>query len=228
MRPRGRDWLLVAIALIVAGVCVRLGLWQLDRRAQRLTRNAALAEQLARPPVDIAGAGSVEMGGRRVSATGVYDWAREHVRPARPFDGTPGVAMLTPLVLADGRAVFVDRGWVPSPDGRRVDAARVREPDSATVVGIAFAAPRGRGDVEPARLADSLPYAVLPFVIQQTGDPVPGGPRRWPEPALGSGPHLAYAVQWFSFAVIAVVGTGVLLRKGGNRRQQAEPGGSVR
>lgn len=214
-----RDWVLIAIAVVVAGVCVRLGLWQLDRLGQRKARNAAIAERLAQPPVDLTYTVTVEgLAGRRISARGVYDYARERVWPARALDGVPGVGVLTPLRFRDGRAVFVDRGWAPSPDGLHVDLARLRERDAADIVGIAHIPPRGRGDVDPARLADSLPYDVLPVVIQQTGDPFPGGPRRWPEPRLTNGPHLGYAVQWFSFATIAVVGTGILLRKGGHRR----------
>src|SRR5258706_40785 len=73
---------------------------------------------------------------RRLIARGVYDFAGELIGPGRSFDGTPGVALVTPLRLADGSSVFVDRGWVPSPDARHVDQTRYREPDSATVAGF--------------------------------------------------------------------------------------------
>src|ERR1044072_3911670 len=96
--------------------------------------------------------------------------------------------------------VLVDRGWVYSPDAFHVDHPRYREPDTTAVTGIAMVAPRGRGDVSPG--------GFLPFVIQVTGpDPAAGLPRRWPPPVLDDGPHLSYAIQWFSFAVIALVGT---------------------
>jgi cytochrome oxidase assembly protein ShyY1 len=98
--------------------------------------------------------------------------------------------------------VFVDRGWVPSPDARHVDQALYREPDSATVEGLGVLPPRGWG------------CPPLPFILQQSGIAAAQGlPRRWPAPALDDGPHLSYAIQWFSFAVIIVVGTGALLRK---------------
>jgi surfeit locus 1 family protein len=153
------------------------------------------------------------------------------------YEGTPGVAVLTPLRLADvggegrggrggrgGRretraAVFVDRGWVPSPDGVHIDHEAVREGDTATVEGLAFAAPRARGDVDIARVGNSVSYPLLPFIIQQTPS-VRQSDRatvrrlyRWPAPALEDGPHLSYAIQWFSFAVITLVGTAALLRK---------------
>ena len=203
-----RDVVAVVGAVLVAAGCVRLGIWQLDRLAQRRAGNVALAARLALPPLELQGAGPADsVWQRRVVAHGVYDFAAERTWVGRSFQGTPGVALITPLRLAGGAAVLVDRGWAPSPDAFHVDHALYREPDTATVTGIALIPPRGRGDVSVA--------GFLPFVIQlETPDPAAGLPRRWPLPALDNGPHLSYAVQWFSFAVIALVGTAVLIRKG--------------
>jgi len=197
-------------AILVATACVLLGRWQLNRLAQRRARNAVLAARLALPSLqarrDIPADSARQ---RRVVAQGVYDFSAERTWPGRSFQGTPGVALVTPLRLADGSVVLVDRGWVPSPDAFHVDHALYREPDTATVTGIAVIPPRGRGDVDVA--------GFLPFVIQlETPEPPPkrGLPRRWPPPAFDDGPHLSYAIQWFSFALIALVGTAVLIRKG--------------
>jgi cytochrome oxidase assembly protein ShyY1 len=96
-----------------------------------------------------------------------------------------------------------------------VDATRYREGDSADVTGLALPAPRDRGDVDPQALQDSLPYTVLSIVIQLNDStaPHPTGLKRWRPPALDNGPHLAYAIQWFCFATIVVVGVVVLLWK---------------
>lgn len=203
-----RDVTLAIVAVLVAAVCVGAGIWQLDRLAQRRARNAGLAARLALPPLELrAGTSADSARQRRVKARGVYDFTAERTWPGRSFDGTPGVALITPLRLADGAAVLVDRGWVPSADAFHVDHAAYREPDSAIVEGIAFVPPRGRGDVDPA--------GFLPFVLQLvTPEPGRGLPRRWPAPAFDNGPHLSYAIQWFSFAVIALVGTAVMIRKG--------------
>jgi surfeit locus 1 family protein len=217
---RARDTLGAVAALAIAAVCVRLGMWQLDRLAQRRARNAEIAARLALPPLDLAAPGAERISGdsarqRRIVARGVYDFPHERVRPGRSFDGTPGVALVTPLRLPGGSAVLVDRGWVPSADAYHVNQDAYREPDTAVVQGVGVVPPRGRDDVDPARLRDSLPYALLPFVVQDLAPPSPGPtglPRRWPSPALGNGPHLSYAIQWFSFALIIVLGTGALLR----------------
>ena len=205
-----RDVTLGVVAILVATVCVLLGRWQLNRLAQRRARNSVLAARLALPPLPVrrdVTADSARQ--RRVVTHGVYDFSAERTWPGRSFQGTPGVALITPLRLADGSVVLVDRGWVPSPDAFHVDHALYREPDTATVTGIALIPPRGRGDVDVA--------GFLPFVIQlETPEPPPdrGLPRRWPLPAFDDGPHLSYAIQWFSFALIALVGTAVLIRKG--------------
>ena len=203
-----RDVTLAIVAVLVAAACVAAGIWQLDRLAQRRARNAGLSARLALPPLELRGGISADSARqRRVVARGVYDFSAERTWPGRSFDGTPGVALITPLRLADGAAVLVDRGWVPSPDAFHVDPAAYREPDTGIVEGIAFVPPRGRGDVNPA--------GFLPFVLQQvTPAPSRGLPRRWPAPAFDNGPHLSYAIQWFSFAVIALVGTAVMIRKG--------------
>jgi surfeit locus 1 family protein len=198
------------VAILVATVCVLLGRWQLNRLAQRRARNAVLAARLALPPLPVRRditADSARQ--RRVVAQGIYDFSAERTWPGRSFQGTPGVALVTPLRLADGSTVLVDRGWVPSPDAFHVDHTLYREPDTATVTGLALIPPRGRGDV------DVNGGGFLPFVIQVEGpDPSRGLPRRWPPPAFDDGPHLSYAIQWFSFALIALVGTAVLIRKG--------------
>lgn len=203
-----REVTLAIVAGVVAALCVTAGVWQLGRLEQRRARNATLAARLALPPLELrAGTSADSARQRRVVARGVYDFAAERTWPGRSFDGTPGVALITPLRLPDGTAVLVDRGWVPSADAFHVDHAAYREPDSAVVQGIAFVPPRGRGDVDPSGL--------LPFVIQLgTPDPMRGLPRRWPGPAFDNGPHLSYAIQWFSFALIALVGTAVLIRRG--------------
>jgi surfeit locus 1 family protein len=204
--------MLAVAAVLVATVCVGAGIWQLRRLDQRRARNALIAARRALPPLELGrgGGGGVAPDSarqRRVTAHGAYDFSAEQTWPARSFQGTPGVALVTPLRLADGSAVLVDRGWVPSPDAYHVDRTLYREPDSATVVGVAVIPPRGRGDVNTT--------GYLPFVIQlEVPDPPPerGLPRRWPLPALDDGPHLSYAIQWFSFAAIALVGTAALLR----------------
>jgi surfeit locus 1 family protein len=137
------------------------------------------------------------------------------------------VNLVTPLRLrSSDTAVLVDRGWVYSPDATQVDETRWREGDTLSVVGYVeeFTEP-GPGDL-PAhqRLARRLsyravsarlPYPIAPVyvvAIDTARTPRPNAPARPGMPTLDEGPHLGYAVQWFSFAIIAVVGAGVAIR----------------
>src|SRR2546428_720745 len=169
-------------------------------------------------------------GGRsgRAAPGGWGQWGGRGGAPPRP-GGARGRPRPGPARLADGSAVFVDRGWAPSPDAAHVDEQAYEEPDTADVLGLGLRAPRGRGDVDPVALRDSLPYPVLPFILQQVPPPpasyrpLPPSLMRWPAPALDDGPHLSYAIQWFSFAVIILGGSVALFRK-----SLAEgPGGAV-
>jgi surfeit locus 1 family protein len=220
MRLERRDWAGLVFALAVAAVCARLGVWQLDRLGQRRVRNEAARVARERPPLEVTAALTADsVRDRRLVARGLYDYAHELLWHGRTYEGIPGVDLITPLRFAAGAAVLVDRGWAPSPDGYHVDQGAYREADSADVLGLGMPAPRARGDVDPARPQDSLPYRLLPFVIQQLPpSPAlarrsPPGLIRWPAPELSDGPHLSYAIQWFSFAIIIVVGSAALLRK---------------
>lgn len=217
-----RDRAALAGALVIAAACVRLGVWQLDRLHQRRARNAQVLATRSRSPIPVAGSLSTDSArDRRLFASGAYDYARERLWHGRSYEGVPGVDLVTPLRLPDGTAVLVDRGWAPSPDGYHVDQGAYRERDSAEVLGIGVNAPRAPGDVDPAALRDSLPYPLLPFVIQElpgsptspTSPDLPQPPVRWPAPEVSDGPHLSYAIQWFSFAVIIVVGSFALAKK---------------
>jgi surfeit locus 1 family protein len=212
----------VALPLVAAAVCVRLAFWQLSRLQHRRALNAELVAARGRPPVDLPGATPAEsLVERRVRVHGVYDYAHERLWRPRSLEDQLGVDLVTPLVMAGGGAVLVDRGWVPSADGYHVDQEILREPDTAVIVGLGLRAPRAGGDVDPTRLRDSLPYALLPIVVQA----LPDSPRterllpvRWPMPELSEGPHLSYTIQWFSFATVILVGSAALYRK--RRREQ--------
>ncbi len=211
------------LALVVALVCARLGIWQLDRLEQRKQSNAAMAERLggatiALPdmPQDTAG-----LLFRTVEIEGRYDLARSIVLRGRAHEGMPGVHVLTPLRLPDGTAVLVNRGWVPSADAATVDLDALPPPASGRVTGLALPFHTDGAAVadesafrvtwtllDLAALRRQFPYALASFYVQAlpTDDGAAPMPRPIPAPELDNGPHLGYAVQWFSFAAIALVG----------------------
>ena len=120
-----RSWIPLVAAVIVAAVCVRLGLWQLDRLGQRKVRNAGIAA--AFPEVTVTAETAIRDSVtrfRRVRVSGQWDYSRESTVGGRTRSGSPGVHVVTPVTLADGASILVNRGWVYSPDARTIDLAR--------------------------------------------------------------------------------------------------------
>lgn len=228
----------IVFALVLAAVCVRLGVWQLSRLGERRAYNAAISARLAEPEGELSTIipDSASARYRQVHAAGRFDYEHEIVHTSRTRRGAPGVQILTPLLLAGGGAVLVNRGWVYSPNGMSVDLARWHEGDSADVSGYleAFADPASGGGVNVSTpslprgvrrlqrdsVAALLPYPVAPLILVRRDGADQAGevqhPFRIDLPALDEGAHKGYALQWFAFAFIAVAGTvAVVLR--GNR-----------
>jgi surfeit locus 1 family protein len=232
--------LVLSCFVAVALVCARLGLWQVHRLRERRAANAVALAERSKPPVtiergDSAGAGLID---RRVLALGRYDDDHAVIIRGRVFQGVPGVEIVSPLLLGAGRgAVLVNRGFVPAPDAFTVSLDSLGEPGTVRVEGIALpigsggGAPLQRGDettwaaLDLAALRQRLPYPIGPFYIRQLPDStLPRFPRRLEPPPLDDGPHLSYAIQWFSFSVMAVVFGIVIVRQKREREKNGVSG----
>lgn len=213
----------VLAGILAAGaaiVCVRLGFWQLDRHEQRAAQNAVIEQRLGENPIDA----SLELDPdlleyRRARIEGVFDFSREVIEQGRVVNGVPAVYVVTPLVTRNGGILLVERGYALSPDARGVDVATLREADSVVVEGVLVRLDGGTlpsdttwpiyvRRADPAVLQQLFEEPLQPLVLRRTVMPPdqPRGMGAAPLPQLTGGPHLSYAVQWFLFATIAVVG----------------------
>lgn len=226
------------LVLMVAAGCVRLGLWQLDRRQERRARNDAVRAAQRQPPLALdarafaaASADPAAYEWRPAVAEGTFHHAGDLLLRGRAREGRPGVHVVSPLVLADGRVVMVDRGWVSAPDAASADADSFRTAGPVRVTGVLRpitadadgglpAAGRDGADstwrrIDLGAARARSPGAVLPLYLQrlpESADPA-APPLAEPLPELSEGNHLSYAVQWFSFALIAVVGFVIMVRR---------------
>lgn len=243
--PRRNAVFLVA-AVVMTALFVRLGVWQLHRLGERRAYNREVASRLAEPAIALHAvpSDSGQNHYRRVRFSGTFDFAHEIVLIDRVRDGAPGVDLVTPMHPDSGElgdtAVLVERGWVYSPDGMSVDGAWWREPAAVSGMGyvIELAAwngpaqspnqPRDFRWLDRAAIERSVGYPIADYAIVLEADAreaaartaATDGPRvpiRVPPPALDEGPHLNYAIQWFSFALIAIVGTAYALFIGPKR-----------
>lgn len=230
-RPR---WI-AGIALAILGVVVftSFGFWQLRRldeqrtiNAQIIARSLGAALPIGELPSDIT-----EARYQLVQLAGEYVVDQELILQARSLGGLSGHHVITPLRLEAGQIVLIERGWVPI-DVEGPPAVGF-EPVSTTVTltGIVLEAPRpsslgpqdptsgvlariGRIDLE--RLQQQFDEPLAPFYVRLVSqDPAQPNeePRIVPLPEIDDGPHMAYAVQWFIFAGVVVVGFPVLVRR---------------
>jgi surfeit locus 1 family protein len=232
----GREKALIGIALLFAALFVRLGFWQLERLRERQAYNEPIRSRSTRQPVELRDLPRdlAEARHRRVRVTGEYDYERELVLTLRSRQGSPGVNLLTPLRMAGSdTAVLVNRGWIYAPDGIAADTKPWREPDPRAAEGRVLlletgdssgSRTAGRPDAirrpNHAAIAAMLPYPVAPYyvVLTSPGAVPDSTPPRVPPPALDEGSHRSYAVQWFTFALIAVGGSIILVLRMRSRR----------
>ena len=230
---RSPRWLLGHV--LVVAVCVlfvSLGFWQIRRLEERRLENVVVANRVAADPLAIEelirGAGpdldSLEF--RRATATGEFEPSEEVLVRSQIHQGTAGWHVITPLVLADGRALLINRGWVPL----EMDAVPVPAAPPVGEVTISgwlslTSLRRSGGATEPEgrlthivrvdvdRLQQQIPYELLGvYMIADEGEiSLPIAVAR--PVTSDEGPHLLYAIEWFSFTLISVVGYVFLLRR---------------
>jgi surfeit locus 1 family protein len=227
MKPR--EILMGVVAVLAAAGCIRLGIWQLHRLDERRAKNALVAAQTAAAPADIGEArmrDTAALHWRRVHFRGVADYEREVVIASRSQNGSVGVQIVTPVQPVDNAwpdtSVLVIRGWMPAPDGRSYTRGTTKEGDTLDIEGLVTQfPPAGTGVARMPSLSHAFRWldrdtitkdlgrAVAPFVLLQLGDTVQRDVTlitRVPPPGLTEGAHKSYAMQWFSFAAVALGG----------------------
>jgi cytochrome oxidase assembly protein ShyY1 len=220
-------WLGLALAVVVLAVAaVQMGIWQFDRLEERRETNIATRANLAADPVPVDSllsvGDSVDPGleWRAVTATGTYDGEAELTVRNQAREAGPGSSIVTPLVTDSGEAVLVERGWV-STAGNPTELPDVEPPPSGEVTVTGWlrsdsgAGPEATEPVEDsvraidsARIGDALGRDLLPGYVALT-DQVPAPDEALVTavaPDLGQGPHFFYGLQWWFFALLAIVG----------------------
>ncbi len=237
-----RFWFTTLLVLVAIAVMVRLGIWQLDRLEQRRAFNARVQAQLAQPPLILDNLSLQEklfdMEYRTVVVQGEYDFAHQVALRNQAYQNRWGVALLTPLkIKGTDQAILINRGWIPGEDFLSGNWSRFDQPGEVTVKGVIRRAQTKpdfgkRLDPVPAAgepplkawnlanveaIAQQIPYSIVPEVyIQQTegggdaaGLPIPAQV----ELDLSEGPHLGYALQWFTFAAILGIGYPIFVKR---------------
>jgi cytochrome oxidase assembly protein ShyY1 len=239
LRPAWMLSHLLVLGLILATLSA--GFWQLDRLDQRREANQLVQEraEIAVQPLDAVLAETEELKDlafRQVSVRGTFRSEHEYLISNRTFDSSPGFWVFTPLVTADGRAVIVNRGFI----ARAIVQQELDDFDApegeVEVSGLLFESVGGgrfaqgsefkelsRPDV--AQMQTVVHETLAPMYLQLT-DSNQQLPVALDPPDRGEGPHFSYAVQWFIFMTIGVIGYPLVLRRiagGGKKRVGVTP-----
>lgn len=220
----------VFVAFLVV-MCVNLGFWQLRRHDERAERNAQVIARSEAPVVtgvadlldDVADPEDARY--RPVEVEGRYLEGADLLIDNRSNDGLPGAWVVTPLETDDGSVVAVSRGFL------RFDSGELVPPPTptgtVTVIGTGLpwtegcgvrtgddGVPIGASCMDRDAVAALAGEPVEPLAVQlQSSTAGDEGLVPVPLPELDSGPHRSYAVQWFIFGTIGLVGYPLVLRK---------------
>lgn len=217
---------MTALTVLLLAVFISLGRWQWGRAEQKeaLARGFAAGAEEAQPLGALSTATLPHYA--VVSVTGEWDAARQFLLDNRTRDGRAGYEVLTPLRLADGRWLLVNRGWLPF-EGRRDRLPEVATgllPGAVTLRGrldelptaglasgraapaLSGAWPRVTSFPQTAQLAAALGGARLEPRVLLLDASAPAGYRRdWRPFVKGPEQNISYAVQWWSFGVLLLV-----------------------
>ncbi len=239
-------WILSHVLVVVAVlVMVRLGFWQMSRWQDEQEALERIEAGLVADPVpleelladlgDPATTDEVDASAkyRRVTASGTWDLEGQVAIRNRSQGGQPGAWLVTPLVLADGSAVAVARGWMPlslsneGPPYEGTDPAAAE----AVVTGVVQLTHQGGGlgpqdpeegrletlaRVDLDRLGAQLGESLVPVWLElQESEPAQPDPPLAPVDTSLPSPsqNFSYMMQWWFFAAIAAGGYVLILRK---------------
>jgi len=212
-------WPTLGLIVLVAAT-VSLGNWQRYRAEEKEALRAQYDVAAREPPVQLAATAPDVASWRfhlaRVS--GEFDARAQVLIDNKVYAGQPGYHIVTPLKLAGGSYVLVDRGWaraglrrselpqVPPPAGTVTVEGRINLPPAHYFeLGTDTAAGPVWQNLDIARIAASSGLPLVPYIIEQTGEAPDGLVRNWPAPDFGIEQHRSYMVQWYSFGLLGCV-----------------------
>jgi cytochrome oxidase assembly protein ShyY1 len=213
----GRLLVVGLVTLMLSALCVRLGLWQWHRMEDKNASAAAMERQLTQRPVPLPGSPKEWT---RVIVRGQFLADKQVTVKFMVRNSAPGVDVVTPLLMTDGRTVLIDRGWMPSgnDDERPTD---IPDPPTGVVTVEGWwrpdsGAPRhaikpASGQVRAISSHGLREHVGRPLVQGYVNQQQPAnGLAPEPKPALRSALNFFYALQWWFFAALVLFGVPVL------------------
>jgi surfeit locus 1 family protein len=235
------------LVVIMIGVTIRLGFWQLDRLEQRNDFINQVNAVKISPEINLSGNISgldlVSNEYRNLQASGRFDFdyqiALRNQIWVQTWGNDLGYSLFTPFKMDNGLVVLVQRGWIPIEFNTPASWREFDQDGELTINGI-IRIPIKKGEmgggvpdptyspgekmsyfwntIDIDHLQKLMPYELLPIYVQQAPDPL----RKiypfasLPEFDLSEGAHLGYAIQWFMYSLLILIGYPILINKRNN------------
>lgn len=228
----GRVTSLAVLVLVMLGVFLALGSWQLQRKTEK---EEILETELQKSSLETVGL-PLQLDDysawryRDVTVSGQYLSSQQLLLENQIREGVVGFNVFTPLQTSAGAVVLVDRGWLEQGEYRE-QLPNISVSETARKIdGYAYT-PFGEGlrlgsvdneqsgwprmiqYIDYAQVSEILGKSLLPVVVRLSPEADDGYLREWAVVAFGPERHLGYAVQWFALALAMFVILIILVRK---------------
>lgn len=215
----------ILLLLLILPLLFRLGIWQLDRAAEKKYLQNIYNARIQAAPIQLADANNSTKDLQYYSAlvTGVFDNAHQFLLDNKVYQHQVGYEVLTPFILRTGdKAILVNRGWIPQGKSRNQLPEIKPILGEVTLQGLInmppkksfqlgnqmsineIAWPRQLQQIDFAQISASTHYAFFPFVLLLKADQLYGFKRDWSPMNFKVSVHYGYAFQWFALATTLV------------------------
>jgi surfeit locus 1 family protein len=214
MKTLQPGWPLTVVMLVLSAVFIQLGFWQMDRAEEKRMHWAAMQQDFVQPAVDWNGDPALLHEARQLRVRGTWRPELGFWLDNRSHGKQPGMQRIDFLQLESGSLLAVNRGWHAHRADRALPERVPLLPDAAAGLQGRVHVPQQQGFklgdavqgnlrlyLDLAAIDAQVPEAVLSVVLWQLSESEDGLLREWPSSTPEEGMHLAYAVQWFGFAV---------------------------
>jgi surfeit locus 1 family protein len=224
MVNKSRSWIASIVAISLAALAVGLGIWQLGRADEKHAMIERAQSRLT--PVEIGKQDRFRpdrapeaLDQQRVRLFGTWLFEKTIALDNRGWQGQAGVHVLTPLQLADGSMVWVNRGWMPkAPAAALGEIPKAMDPQGLEGTALASVMKRMELSTNPEALRKGnlwqnfdwpaanawLPGDVWPVIVWQSQDNGDGLRREIPDVGEDVSMHHGYAFQWFLMSLAAL------------------------
>ncbi|MGL5743189.1 MAG: SURF1 family protein [Legionella sp.] len=215
------SWMMTILTFLFFSLFVRLGLWQIHRADEKTKMIVAQKTLENQKPISWTPKQPLPLQYERINVKGTY-LSHQFLLDNQHHQHQFGYDVLSPLELADGTVIMIDRGWVAGDMTRRILPQAQIPKGLITVQGSVYFPSKNQWVLGPVLekksnkvvvlerideqlISQILQKAVSPFIIRLDKQETNGFVREWETVSMPPQRHLAYALQWFVMALVVLI-----------------------